>query len=212
MDCRSHWNKIFSTKLTSDVSWYQPHLQLSLQLISNTASGRDAKIIDVGGGDSSLVDDLIQHRYANLTILDISSQAIKRAKERLKDAGSVVQWIETDILQAQLRRSYFDVWHDRAMFHFLVDTNDKNKYLDIAADSIKPNGQLIVGSFAPDGPQQCSGLPTIRYSQEALAEHLKSHFEFVESLWEDHVTPQGKKQQFIYCRFVRKGSPVLTTL
>lgn len=204
MDCKSHWNRVFATKASADVSWYQPHLKLSLQLISTAAIGKDAKIIDVGGGDSSLVDDLVQRSYSDITVLDIASTAIERTKQRLRDAGSMVQWIEADILEAQLPQNHFDVWHDRAAFHFLIDENDRGKYRETAARSIRPNGQLIIATFAADGPERCSGLPTMRYSQEGLIEELKSRFEFVESLREENMTPQGKAQQFIYCRFLRK--------
>jgi SAM-dependent methyltransferase len=204
VDCRSHWKALFDVKASTEVSWYQSHLRLSLRLITRAGVPPDAKIIDVGGGDSSLVDDLLKRGFSAITVLDIASSAIKRAKERLGPAGSAVHWMETDIVNARLPRAYFDVWHDRAVFHFLIDENLRRKYRQQAAHALKANGHLILATFAADGPDRCSGLPTMRYSKEAIIQAFEQEFLFVECRYERHMTPKGAEQRFIYCRFRRK--------
>lgn len=204
MDHRSHWKAVFEGSASTEVSWYQPHLQLSLQLIAQAGVASDARIIDVGGGDSSLVDDLLGRGFSDITVLDIASSAIKRAKERLGPAGSMVHWMEADIVNAQLPQAYFDVWHDRAVFHFLIDQNLRQKYRQQAARTLKANGHLILATFAADGPDHCSGLSTMRYSEETLIREFQQEFLFVECQLEQHMTPKSVEQRFIYCRFRRK--------
>jgi ubiquinone/menaquinone biosynthesis C-methylase UbiE len=204
VDYRSHWKAVFDARASTEVSWYQPHLQLSLQLIARAGVAPDARIIDVGGGDSSLVDDLLERAFSDVTVLDIAPGAIKRAKERLAQAGAGVHWMEADIVNTQLPQAYFDVWHDRAVFHFLTDENLRQKYRQQAARTLKANGHLILATFAADGPDRCSGLPTMRYSEETLIREFQEEFLFVECQLERHMTPKRVEQRFIYCRFRRK--------
>ncbi len=201
---QAHWRSVFGTKRSSEVSWYQPHLKLSLSMIARTGVAPDCTIIDVGGGDSTLVDDLRQQGFSKITILDIASAAIERARQRLGDAGQSVVWKEGDILLIPLPDHYYDVWHDRAVFHFFVEDAARREYVARAARAIKPHGHLIISTFAADGPERCSGLPTMRYSPQALAEEFTQHFTLVESQAETHTTPQGKEQKFNYCWFRRK--------
>lgn len=204
MDSKAHWTAVFNTKASTEVSWFQPHLDLSLQMISRSGVDPNCSILDVGGGDSSLVDDLVKSGYSNITVLDIASSAIRRARQRIGIAYSNVHWIEEDILLAQLPERHFDLWHDRAAFHFFVDKVARQKYRSQASKALKPDGHLVIATFAADGPERCSGLPTMRYSPEALAQEFEEHFILVESEPEAHKTPQGKEQRFIYCRFRRK--------
>ncbi len=203
MQNREHWRKVFETRASSEVSWYQPHLATSLELIAKTGVTPDNRIIDVGGGDSTLVDDLIQRGFTNLTVLDIASSAMDRARQRLGDAGSRIEWKEGDIARTSLPEHQYDLWHDRAVFHFLVDEGARREYVSRASNAIKPGGHLIIATFASDGPERCSGLPTMRYSPEALAREFRQEFTLVESRNETHKTPAGKEQKFVYCWFRR---------
>jgi ubiquinone/menaquinone biosynthesis C-methylase UbiE len=173
-------------------------------MISRSGVRRDSRILDVGGGDSTLVDDLLQAGYNDITVLDIASSAISRAKQRLGDAAVRITWIESDVLQAPLGDGSYDLWHDRAVFHFFVDEKERRQYISKASRALKPEGQLILATFASDGPSRCSGLPTMRYAPETLALEVQEYFTLLESHFETHSTPQGKDQQFIYCRFCRK--------
>jgi SAM-dependent methyltransferase len=203
MKSETHWRTVFETKASTTVSWYQAHLEISLSLITRTGVGQECKILDVGGGDSTLVDDLIQRGFSGVTVLDIASTAIERAKQRLGEAARGVVWMQGDILLAALPERYFDVWHDRAVFHFLVEEQSRREYVSKASNAIKSNGHLVIATFASDGPERCSGLPTMRYSPSGLAEEFKQDFTLVESQTELHITPQGREQRFIYCRFRR---------
>ena len=200
---QAHWRSVFEKKASSEVSWYQPHLELSLNMIANAGIRRGSRIIDVGGGDSTLVDDLLQRGFTEITVLDIASTAIARAKHRLGNARERITWRDGDILSVSLPNHFFGLWHDRAVFHFFVEEQDRRKYVSRAANAIKPNGHLIIGTFAADGPERCSGLSTMRYSAEALAQEFQHDFTLVESQGELHRTPQGKDQKFTYCRFRR---------
>ena len=161
----------------------------------------DARIIDVGGGDSTLVDDLLRQGYVNLTVLDISSAALDRAKVRLGGTGSRVQWIEADISDAGLPADEFDLWHDRALFHFLTRSEMRAAYLASLARSLRSGGYAVMATFAENGPEQCSALPTSRYSKEALHGELGPSFELMDTRLEAHRKPQGGEQQFMYCLF-----------
>jgi len=173
-------------------------------MITSTGVSPDCRVIDVGGGDSTLVDDLLQRGFSGVTVIDIASTAIERAKQRLGGASLRVTWREGNILITPLPEHYYDLWHDRAVFHFFVEEHLRQEYVSRASLSIKPNGHLIIGTFGSDGPERCSGLPTMRYSPQALAQEFRRDFTFVKSLTETHKTPQGKEQSFIYCWFCRK--------
>jgi 2-polyprenyl-3-methyl-5-hydroxy-6-metoxy-1,4-benzoquinol methylase len=198
LDAQSHWEKIYTEKSPTAVSWYRPHLETSLALIERVAR-KDSAIIDVGGGESTLVDDLIAHGYENITVLDISHKAIEENKRRLGSPAERVRWLVADIAKAELPNSAYDVWHDRAVFHFLTQQSDRVAYVRQAAKAIKPGGHVIVSTFGPEGPTKCSGLDVVRYDAESLHREFGVHFRLLESIKELHQTPFGTTQQFLYC-------------
>lgn len=179
------------------MSWYQRSPQLSLQMIAATGVAADGAIIDVGGGASTLVDKLLESGYSDVTVLDIASAALERSRARLGDAAKNVIWIEADILHFEPNRS-FKLWHDRAVFHFLTEKNQQRHYADLLQKAIEPGGHLILATFGPDGPERCSGLPVQRYSTEELSRLLEPVFELQAQDLEEHKTPRGSVQQFLY--------------
>jgi 2-polyprenyl-3-methyl-5-hydroxy-6-metoxy-1,4-benzoquinol methylase len=199
MDTGSHWEKIYRTKAPDAVSWYAPHLARSLALIESASPDRTACIIDIGGGESTLVDDLLAHGYQNLTILDVSQTALDVAKARLGEAERRIHWICADVTQADLPAHYFDVWHDRAVFHFLITPEQRRAYVRLAARAVRPGGHVIVSTFGPQGPAKCSGLDVVRYDADSLHGEFGRRFKLVESSKELHKTPFGTTQQFLYC-------------
>ena len=199
MGDKAHWEKIYTSKAPDQVSWYQVHPQLSLDLIQRTGVDKAAQIIDVGGGASTLVDHLLANGFEHISVLDISSTALDITTARLGPQANDVNWIYADITQAKLPPAQYDVWHDRAVFHFLTDPEDRRKYAEVAAHAIKPGGHVIIASFATDGPMQCSGLDVMRYSPYALHEEFGEDFELIESRDETHNTPFGTQQKFVYC-------------
>jgi len=199
MDTKTHWEKIYSSKAPETVSWYRPHLETSLALIERAAQEKSASIIDVGGGESTLVDDLLARGYRNITILDISQVAIETTKTRLGPAAEQVHWLTADVTEATLEPSAYDVWHDRAVFHFLTAPEQRLAYVRQVARAVKPGGHVIVGAFGPEGPTRCSGLDVVRYNAESLHHEFGAHFRLVESSSELHHTPSGSTQQFLYC-------------
>ncbi len=199
MQNKDHWEKVYSTKPTNAVSWFQPHADLSFDIIKASGVAPDAAIIDVGGGASVLVDDLLDHGYSNLTVLDLSAAALAAAQKRLGSRASRVQWIEADITKANLPARQFDVWHDRAVFHFLTNPEDRAAYVRVVFNSVKPGGHVIVATFAEDGPAQCSGLPVMRYSADELHAQFGESFALLNHQKETHHTPSGTEQQFVYC-------------
>jgi 2-polyprenyl-3-methyl-5-hydroxy-6-metoxy-1,4-benzoquinol methylase len=199
MQSKDHWDKIYSTKATDAVSWFQPHADLSFDIIKATGVAYDAAIIDVGGGASVLVDDLLDHGYSNLTVLDLSAAALAAAQKRLGSRASKAKWIEADITKADLPARQFDVWHDRAVFHFLTNIEDRAAYVRAVFNSVKPGGHVIVATFAEDGPAQCSGLPVMRYSANGLHAEFGESFSLLNHRKEVHHTPSGTIQQFVYC-------------
>jgi 2-polyprenyl-3-methyl-5-hydroxy-6-metoxy-1,4-benzoquinol methylase len=199
MKRKNHWDKVYASKKPNEVSWYQTRLEKSLELIRATGVSHDAEIIDLGGGASTLVDDLVASGFANVTILDISSAAIKTAQERLGNRARTVTWLEADVTQAVLPPNHYDVWHDRAVFHFLTDAEDRHRYVSAVNHAVKPGGHVIVATFGPNGPPQCSGLDIARYTSEQLHAEFGENFELLRSAVEDHVTPGGKHQEFVYC-------------
>jgi len=201
MTTKTHWEAVYETKAADAVSWYAPHLNASLQYIHRAApgKGKDAAIIDVGGGESTLVDDLLAAGYGKLTVVDISATALKATQHRLGPKGAAVRWIAADALSADLPAAAFDVWHDRAVFHFLTSDEQRQRYVEQALKALKPGGFAIVGTFGPQGPDKCSGLPVARYSADELHDTFGEPFELLDSSIELHTTPWGTRQQFVYC-------------
>ncbi len=199
MDPKLHWEKVYRTKRPDQVSWYRPHLDVSLRLIAEASPNRDAQIIDVGGGESTLVDDLLARGYHNLSILDVSLTALDVAKERLGDSAKTVNWLCGDVTTFSFGPNVYDVWHDRAVFHFLTESKERAAYVRQVARAVKPRGHVIVATFGPEGPTQCSGLNVVRYDADALHGEFGTSFQLVEHLTELHQTPAGSIQQFTYC-------------
>ncbi len=199
MDRKSHWETVYQTKSDQQVSWYREHLDNSLQMILDTNVGKNAAIIDVGGGSSTLADDLLANNFADISVLDISSAALEKSKARLGKNADRIKWIEADITEVSLPEGYYDVWHDRAVFHFLTDSEDRRKYIEVVNRSLKVGGHIIVASFGLDGPQKCSGLNVVRYSPETMRGEFGNEFKLVKSFNETHQTPFNTSQEFVYC-------------
>lgn len=206
MQSKDHWENVYSTKAADAVSWFQPHADLSLDIIRSTQLGKEAAIIDVGGGASTLVDDLVANGYTDLTVLDLSGAALNAARKRLGAEENKVRWIEADITQIDLHTNRYDIWHDRAVFHFLTDAADRAAYVRTVLRSVKPGGHVIVATFAEDGPLQCSGLPVMRYRPDELHDQFGAAFQLLDHRKEEHRTPTGKVQSFVYCYCRRVGS------
>lgn len=199
MNARDHWEKIYTDKAPNAVSWYRPHLEKSLELIEQWAPGKSASIIDVGGGESTLADDLVARGYENVTVLDISQAAIDVSRKRLGAASQRVFWLAADITRVELGIAAYDVWHDRAVFHFLTAANDREAYVRQLLRSVRRGGHVIVSTFAPEGPMKCSGLDVMRYDADSLRMEFGERFRLIESFTELHDTPFGTVQQFLYC-------------
>jgi ubiquinone/menaquinone biosynthesis C-methylase UbiE len=199
MEPKSHWEKVYTTKSTSEVSWFQEHAKLSLQLIQDAGIPLSANLIDVGGGASTLVDDLLANGYENITVLDISGAALAAARRRLGPQAAKVRWLEANILDVTLPERAYDVWHDRAVFHFLLTPADRQAYVQLVLRSVKPGGLVLVATFGEDGPTMCSGLPVMRYSANALHQEFGELFTLLGHEKESHATPSGNVQQFVYC-------------
>jgi 2-polyprenyl-3-methyl-5-hydroxy-6-metoxy-1,4-benzoquinol methylase len=201
---KSHWENIYSTKQLQEVSWYQPTPATSLALIEMLNLSADAKIIDIGGGDSLLVDNLLAHGFENISVLDISKRALERAQRRIgQDNAAKVNWIEADVSSFD-PEGFYDVWHDRAVFHFLTDTAAVAHYVKIASEHIKKGGYLIIATFAEDGPLKCSGLHIQQYSEESLVSVFAENFEALKIFKEMHKTPSGTEQSFVFALLRRK--------
>jgi 2-polyprenyl-3-methyl-5-hydroxy-6-metoxy-1,4-benzoquinol methylase len=199
VDPKRHWDKVYQTKQPTEVSWYRPHLDISLELIAEAASNRDAHIIDVGAGESTLVDDLLAGGYRNLYAMDLSSTALEVAKARLGDNASEVNWLCGDVRTFVFGLHQYDVWHDRAVFHFLTDPDDRAAYVRQVGHAVKPGGHVIVATFGPEGPTQCSGLDVVRYDANELHGEFGPAFRLVKHRTELHQTPWKSTQQFTYC-------------
>jgi len=204
MQSKAHWEQVYSTKEAESVSWFQEHAEHSLRLIQETSVPLSASIIDVGGGASTLVDDLLKSGYTSLSVLDLSKEALVVAQKRLGDKASRVQWIEANITNVSLPEYAYDVWHDRAVFHFLTSPEEHRAYVKAVLRAVKPGGHVIVATFAENGPTQCSGLPVMRYSADELHAEFGAPFTLLKHEKESHQTPFGTKQMFVYC-YCRKS-------
>ena len=198
---KRHWDKVYETKSRDQVSWTQDIPKTSLDFISAFKLDKTAKIIDIGGGDSKLVDHLLDQGYSDITILDISAKALDKTKKRLGDKGKKINWIVCDIVEFE-PKTIFDVWHDRATFHFLTSDDQISKYIDTARKSV--NGYITIGTFSKNGPEKCSGLDIKQYNEEGLATALKNGFEKIRCVTEDHITPFNTRQSFLFCSFKRQ--------
>jgi SAM-dependent methyltransferase len=199
---KTHWENVFTTKEENEVSWFQPKPVTSIQLIQACRVAKDAKIIDIGGGDSYLIDSLLDLGYTNLFLLDISEAAIERAKKRLGERTKYVTFIVSDSLHFQSEEK-FDVWHDRASFHFFTEANDIENYkLNVIANTNK-NAHFIIGTFSEEGPLKCSSLPITQYSVEKMEAVFGSEFELENCFTEDHETPFDSIQNFIFCHYIK---------
>lgn len=199
MNREKHWDSIYRTKPPTAVSWYQPEARLSLELIQRVVPELDAPVLDVGGGASTLVDGLLGAGYGDITVLDLAPAALARAQERLGKRTTQVRWIVADVLDAPLPAASCAVWHDRAVFHFLTDARDRARYVAQVDRVVRPGGHVIVASFGPDGPARCSGLEVMRYSPEGLHAEFGASFLLLDSVRENHRTPSGLTQAFVYC-------------
>ena len=195
-----HWDEVYRTRSPETLSWYTPHLA-SLELIRSVS--RDAAIIDVGGGSSTLIEDLLDEGFADVTVLDVSPAALEMSRQRLADRATQVAWIRADVTVLASLPKMYDVWHDRAVFHFLTEDAERHAYARLLRQSLKPGGRAIIQTFALDGPEMCSGLPVVRYDAGKLKDALGEPLELRSARNLIHVTPAGREQAFILCEFVR---------
>ncbi len=204
MNRKQHWNQIYQSKKPEDVSWYQHRPEFSLSLISSSSLSKDIKIIDVGGGASTLVDCLFDAGYTHLAVLDISGIALAHSRTRLGVKAASVEWFESDVTSFKPPH-HFDLWHDRAVFHFLTDANDRRRYVETLLQTLVPGGIAIVSTFALDGPSKCSGLNVMRYDEQSIVAELGPEFTLQEVCRETHITPWKSKQHFVYFRLKRQA-------
>lgn len=201
---QDHWDAVYRVKPITDASWYEPHPDKSLELIRNSGIELTDPIIDVGGGASFLVDDLLAAGYRDLTVLDVSAAVLGKLRERLGAKAPQVFLLHEDVRTFE-PSTRFALWHDRAAFHFLVEQADRKRYIDALHRALRPDGHLVMATFGPSGPDRCSGLPTMRYDEATLAAELGSDFGLAEVSLSVHQTPSNAPQQFLYCRFVRRA-------
>jgi SAM-dependent methyltransferase len=204
MDTIAHWERVYAAKKPDEVSWYRPHLEISLRLIASAARHRDARIIDVGGGESTLADDLVTRGYRDVTVLDVSGTALDVARERLGDRAARVRWIRGDVTTYPVEANAYDVWHDRAVFHFLTRAEQRKAYVAALLAGTTFGSAVIMATFALDGPDTCSGLPVQRYSPRTLAAEIGPPFVLTDETQEMHTTPSGAQQPFSYVVFRRE--------
>ncbi|MGE5105903.1 MAG: class I SAM-dependent methyltransferase [Sphingobacteriales bacterium] len=202
MNSKEHWEKVYSTKSSGEVSWYQQEPKTSLAFFKELAIPKDAAIIDVGGGDSNLVDYLLNKGYGNITVLDVSEKALEKTKNRLGEKAGLVNWVIADVNSFE-SASKFDVWHDRALLHFLNDEAAQKKYLEIANKHLNHNAKIIIGTFSDEGPEKCSGLPVKRYNENSLSNLVKNYFKKIKCITTDHITPFNTIQHFLFCSFLK---------
>ena len=203
MNKTEHWEEIYSTRSSKQIGWYAPHLVTSIKWISELDITTEDPIIDVGGGVSTLVDDLLVTGHKKLTVLDLSEKAISLTKKRLGGLSSSVTWLQGDVTQFELPLRYFKLWHDRAVFHFLIDPEQQQRYKDALLKTLKVDGYFIIGTFDLEAPPQCSGLPVQRYTSEILCNRFGKEFQLKRHQHEIHRTPSGMEQAYVYCLFQR---------
>jgi ubiquinone/menaquinone biosynthesis C-methylase UbiE len=204
---KDHWERVYQDKPADSVSWYTPHLRVSLDLIDEMRLPPGPAVIDVGGGTSALVDDLLARGWSDMTVLDLSRAALDVSRRRLGARADRVTWVEADITETTLPAAHFDLWHDRAVFHFLTTADARRRYVDLARRALRPGGHIIVATFGPDGPTSCSGLDVERYDPDRLHGEFGASFEKVKSIEETHRTPRGSTQSFVYCYCRRADQP-----
>jgi SAM-dependent methyltransferase len=202
MNRQDHWNSIYSLKNEREVSWFEPVPAVSLETIEASGIVPETSVLDVGAGESRLVDGLLAKGLRHIALLDISVEALERTRTRLGPLGRTVTWIDADVT-GEWKADPVDIWHDRAVFHFLTDAADRARYVRKLNELVKPHGTAIIATFALDGPEMCSGLPVVRYSSNTLAAELGDNFALVETRRHDHTTPRGTTQSFQYSRFRR---------
>jgi trans-aconitate methyltransferase len=202
VESKKHWEDVYAKKAENEVSWFQAEPVTSLEFIRHCGAAKDAAIIDVGGGESRLVDRLLEAGYSDVTVLDLSVHAIDATRQRLGARAADARWIVADVVQWTPERRY-RLWHDRAVLHFLTEPDDRAAYVRNMLSAVVPGGCIVISTFAPDGPERCSGLPVRRYSAETLADELGAQVRLVETAREDHTTPWGAVQRFQYSRFTR---------
>jgi SAM-dependent methyltransferase len=196
---KDHWERVYTAKGPDQVSWYAPHLNESLLYIQKTGVGEAASIVDVGGGESTLVDDLLDAGYRDVSVLDISETALDVCRQRLGNRAQEVRWLAASVLDHPFQPASVDVWHDRAVFHFLSDARQRQAYVDQVLRALRPGGHVVMGTFGPQGPLQCSGLPVTRYSSDDLHAEFGAPFRLLGHSTSLHTTPWGSTQQFVYC-------------
>lgn len=199
MDAHAHWEHVYANKSAPERSWYRPHLEISLDLIRRAAPDLATPILDVGAGESTLVDDLLASGYTNLTVLDISRQALDHSRARLGSAATKITWLAADLLTAKLPQHHIGVWHDRAVFHFLTSPVDRAAYVEQVTRALRPGGHVILATFAPDGPTRCSGFPVQRHDADSIVREFGPRFHLATNTTELHITPSGATQPFVYC-------------
>lgn len=200
-----HWEHVYRTRLSTEVSWYRLHLERSLAFIEAAAPDRGARILDVGGGASTLVDDLLARGYRHVSVLDLSEAALQTVRDRLGASAGSVAWLHDDARTVVLAAQSLDLWHDRAVFHFLIEAEDRAAYVRRAVHAVRPGGHLVIATFASDGPTRCSGLQVVRYDAAGLAQEFGAAFRLEAQEIDAHATPGGNVQPFLYCRFARVG-------
>jgi ubiquinone/menaquinone biosynthesis C-methylase UbiE len=203
---KTHWQKIYQTKPPEEVSWFAPHLSLSMALIRKSGIQKTGAIMDAGGGASTLAEDLLAEGFLNISVLDISAEALEEARKRLGLNASKIRWIVSDVTQAELPQKHYELWHDRAVFHFLTQAEDRRRYQRVLKNSLKPGGYVVMAVFSPAGPEKCSGLEVVRYSAEDLVKEFGADFKLIESAEETHKTPFGTLQGFTFCLFQLAGA------
>ncbi len=206
MSQKNYWEQVYSTKPAEELGWFEPHLHISLSWIKGLCLSAEAPIIDIGGGASTLVDDLLAAGHQAITVLDISDKALASVKDRLGKKAEMVTWVGADITSVDFPKNSYELWHDRAVFHFLTALEQQRKYRDSLLRALKPGGHLIICTFALEAPPRCSGLPVQRYSLEQLKKTLGAQFELKCHRKELHITPGGVEQMYLHCHFCKTAS------
>lgn len=204
MSRQAHWSRVYATRSPDSVSWYRAHLEVALDLLGRAGLGPQSRVIDVGGGSSTLVDDLLARGVEKVTVLDVAAEALAVSRARVGDRAASVRWIAADVLEVPLPAGGFDLWHDRAVLHFLSSPADTELYTQQASRAIAPGGHAVISGFAPDGPERCSGLPVVRRSPEDIARLMGAGWSLLEQRTELHLTPGGNPQAFAYALLRRE--------